>query len=48
MVGTTLGAIAVLAVAFELPAASLQKPLKLTIPEQGPFASREASVYLKL
>jgi hypothetical protein len=37
----------VLAIAFEVPVASLDKPLKLIIPEQGPFATRQATVYLK-
>jgi hypothetical protein len=41
------GATKVLAVAFEIPKDSLEKPLKLIIPEQGPFASRQASVPLK-
>ena len=38
----------VLAVAFEIPVASLKKPLKLIVSEQGPFAGRQAFVYLKL
>jgi hypothetical protein len=41
------GVTKVLAVAFEIPEASLKNPLKLIIPEQGPFASRQASVFLK-
>ena len=41
------GVTKVVAVAFEVPETSLGKPLKLIIPEQGPFASRKASVTLK-
>jgi hypothetical protein len=42
------GATKVVAVAFEIPEDSLKKPLKLIIPEQGPFASRQASIALKM
>jgi hypothetical protein len=41
------GVTKVVAVGFEVPEDSLKKPLKLIIPEQGPFASRQASVALK-
>lgn len=41
------GATKVLAVAFEIPETSLKQPLTLIIPEQGPFASRKASIPLK-
>lgn len=40
------GVTKVLAVAFEIPEASLKMPLKLIVPEQGPVASRQASVVL--
>lgn len=42
------GVTKVMAVAFEVPDASLKTPVKLIIPEQGPFVGRQASVYLKL
>jgi len=42
------GVTKVMAIAFEVPETSLKTPLNLIVPEQGPIASREASVTLQL